>query len=980
MKHFSYLALLLCLVSIKEVNGQYANPYDNNGFTRVFASPYTVTQSDIQPAISPSKVYEGDVVFDDPNGLNISEPITRTFLSEGESIHLTDGTTISPVSNGEVRLIVADPSCYEGGSTETLNLPNINLNNPEQKGGWTLIFQDEFNGTELDLNKWRYLHTPQNQDSDWYTEPGTEREYCAFHRGQDGTNVEVSNGTMKLKAIHENYFASWVDDDGMPHNYNFLTTTPSLSSHQVFHYGYFEARLKMPTDSVHWPAFWLFGGPGWQEIDIIENVGALHGEHKVNTNIHLEGAAGSQYYDNVRDDWQHHHPDYHMEYLMTIPLSQNINIGDDWITMGCLYEEGKISIYINNQLARVFTCMGDEQRLTGADQFNNAMEVRWSIAMQPGYQESYDESVSSGTLSDPMEVDYFRYYQKDESVSKVNENHDKTLVADVDKPSNDHIDELVMIDVDGANGGILVYDVDNDQQMNEFDAAIYPEYVSYLHNDSKFYAVNYDGNGEDLIMINSFDKEEAVRIVDLETGYTLNRLYNNTLFLNFLDFEDRYFLADYTGNGKDELIMINTSQHDGEEFLRVIELKTGNILKSINYLTPTDPNGIGITGWVDLNDKIFLKDLNQDGRFKEMVFVTPEVAENMSEHIRVLDIETENYLFSDHQNSHLGGWIDVDDKIMIGDVDNADPLEELVVVKRNPQTAHVVKVIDLTNGNLKFNVANGTHFDGFQDYCDYVELLNLQGDEDEDLVFVNTSGDLTNSNGQVAYIYDFDFPNTGVQSYNFSTPTFNQENYFLDGAEEFPGIGDRILKGDGVHGTVSHRESIFFLNTQDVITYYLPDFPIGTYKGLGVMSFNGFTELMDLAPEGNEINPDEYYHQFSNWQDGTDFFSSICSGYNSVFNKNEMLLTDSLNTAQSVLPSIFVYPNPAKDMFNIRFDSFNEEGISEITVYDLLGRPIIQLNTSNHLIEIETSDLSKGGYILQVKRKDLLFIERIIKE
>jgi beta-glucanase (GH16 family) len=122
-------------------------------------------------------------------------------------------------------------------------------------GPWTLTFRDEFDGTILDRNVWGTTYPAgertNNDELEWYTD--------------DDTTHVVSNGTLKLVAYKQS------SQGGYPY------TSGMISSHNSFNqmYGYFEARMKLPSGAGLWPAFWLLPVPfNWPpEIDVMENLG-----------------------------------------------------------------------------------------------------------------------------------------------------------------------------------------------------------------------------------------------------------------------------------------------------------------------------------------------------------------------------------------------------------------------------------------------------------------------------------------------------------------------------------------------------------------------------------------------------------------------------------------------------------------------------------------------------------------------------------
>ena len=146
--------------------------------------------------------------------------------------------------------------------------------------GYTLVFEDNFDGKTLDLEKWQYR--------------GSGARRCGFNAP---SQVFLDNGNLILKYQYRTdgeYGEGWYA--GM------------ISARQRFTRGYFEIRCicNDPAGSDFWSAFWLQarapytaeisrGGIGGAEIDIIEafrdrdRTPTYPGSPGVDANIHVTG-------------------------------------------------------------------------------------------------------------------------------------------------------------------------------------------------------------------------------------------------------------------------------------------------------------------------------------------------------------------------------------------------------------------------------------------------------------------------------------------------------------------------------------------------------------------------------------------------------------------------------------------------------------------------------------------------------------------
>jgi hypothetical protein len=128
------------------------------------------------------------------------------------------------------------------------------------------IFREDFNGTSLNLSKWR---------PNWFgtsdtavTKPVNSKEQSCY----DPAQVSVGGGTLRLNAVTRSCTAT----NGVTYPYaSGLITT---KDHFTFRYGYIEARIWTAPGSGpirNWPAFWANGTgqhPATGELDVFEGL------------------------------------------------------------------------------------------------------------------------------------------------------------------------------------------------------------------------------------------------------------------------------------------------------------------------------------------------------------------------------------------------------------------------------------------------------------------------------------------------------------------------------------------------------------------------------------------------------------------------------------------------------------------------------------------------------------------------------------
>jgi beta-glucanase (GH16 family) len=167
-------------------------------------------------------------------------------------------------------LLTRNPGALAQAMTEDLSGIDSDLPDGIPDGRqWQLVFNDEFNGPELDRDKWKVY-------GDGEAMPRRDGFWTA-----DALHIDTSAGTLVMRTYREDgrYFDGCIHTDG-----TFETT-----------YGYFECRAQLHRQEGHWPAFWLWtgamdrvgeGGKNGAELDIFEK---FKTNRKVWHNIHWDG-------------------------------------------------------------------------------------------------------------------------------------------------------------------------------------------------------------------------------------------------------------------------------------------------------------------------------------------------------------------------------------------------------------------------------------------------------------------------------------------------------------------------------------------------------------------------------------------------------------------------------------------------------------------------------------------------------------------
>jgi len=121
---------------------------------------------------------------------------------------------------------------------------------------------------------------------------------------------------------------------------------------------------------------------------------------------------------------------------------------------------------------------------------------------------------------------------------------------------------------------------------------------------------------------------------------------------------------------------------------------------------------------------------------------------------------------------------------------------------------------------------------------------------------------------------------------------------------------------------------------------------------------------------------------------GSDGYSAGANGYGAcgsyqygnfddfLVNVVNVVGVHELNNTKVSLVNI--YPNPSKDNISIRFDESIKEP-AELSIRNLLGEVVMTKNIFTEDQQVDLSFLSKGSYIIEVKSKDLMITQKLMK-
>ena len=296
------------------------------------------------------------------------------------------------------------------GLTAVFSIPMIAVAAPDLSQ-YSLVFEDEFKGTELDPEIWQTgllwgPYEPINNEEQIYVDIlGINADYPHSPFLFTGSSLKiVATETSPMlqpplrpdeddpiwQNFHEYRYNGADESNGelgyQSSDVNYLSGVITSYDSFRFTHGYAETRIKVPAGQGLWPAFWLstsFYVEDVPEIDIVENLG-----QDTNTVYH------TYHYFEPDNDWA----------LISTPsyTTTGVDFSSDWHTFGVLWGPKEIVWYVDGVETRRIT--DDEYSIP-----NQAMYLIANLAVGGNWPGS-----PTGTTQFPaeFEIDYIKAYQK----------------------------------------------------------------------------------------------------------------------------------------------------------------------------------------------------------------------------------------------------------------------------------------------------------------------------------------------------------------------------------------------------------------------------------------------------------------------------------------------------------------------------------------------------------------------------------------
>jgi len=337
------------------------------------------------------------------------------------------------------------------------------------KNPFELAFEDNFNGDSLDLGKWELS-------------PSTQGNYAGGQSLELRTlnNVSISDGICHIIAKKEKIVGRLVNykpehevlQDGLENLRTFDYTSSLLVTRSSFFHGKYEIRCRMPEGNGFWPAFWMFGGERYNEVDVFDSYGGPR--ELINCISHDPEGDGK--------------PTGCNDSFKNFDLTQ-------WHTFTCVFEPDQITFLVDNKpvniIYRVLSAAREpvlcNDNISPGTYFQlesyplEPMKIIFNMAITSKNGPAGSKPVDDTTpFPGSFDVDYIRFWKRTENYFDLfpNPAFEKINI----RSSQSNITKLRVFDLNGLE----VYNMLNSSPVVQLDFSAFTDGVYFIE-------INYDG-------------------------------------------------------------------------------------------------------------------------------------------------------------------------------------------------------------------------------------------------------------------------------------------------------------------------------------------------------------------------------------------------------------------------------------------------------------------------------------------------------
>lgn len=302
------------------------------------------------------------------------------------------------------------------GRDAIVDIDNVTLTQIDQAAEYSYVWEDDFNGQELDQDIWGY-------------ELGRVRGNEQQHYTDSKDNVFLRDGNLVLKVTDRKLEDQYLNPVGSAaRKVKYDSGSVRTSGKKEFLYGRIEMKAKLPKGKGAFPAFWTLGadfnldgdissrqGYGWPacgEIDIMEMIGRT-----IRTDETNEGKQSNKvvyatphfYYANGDADKDGSYSPY--ELGRSIGMDDDFN--DEYHIFGINWSEDRIEWYLDGEIYSTIEYDQSDARIRALQAcFNKPQYIQMNLATGGNWAKNAGDHLADDNTE--FVIDWVRYYQNDE--------------------------------------------------------------------------------------------------------------------------------------------------------------------------------------------------------------------------------------------------------------------------------------------------------------------------------------------------------------------------------------------------------------------------------------------------------------------------------------------------------------------------------------------------------------------------------------
>lgn len=454
----------------------------------------------------------------------------------------------------------------------------------------------------------------------------------------------------------------------------------------------------------------------------------------------------------------------------------------------------------------------------------------------------------------------------------------------------------------------------------------------------------------------------ALTLMNPVNGNLFNNVPSDIGKRVFLDMNDRLFTGNTDQDVFDELVAINMDPNQSNAAIVVFDVATRKTKRLYNHY-------FGLAGWLDNDDKSILADGNGDGRKELVLINTdPSTGPGFLTTFDLTQtghFPAGNPFIQYNMNQTLfDAFNDPCDRILVGDVfenplytqngTKPDISDEIIFINTSQSSSEpAILIMDANTGIALSVISNSAcNFCGWTDFNeDKILVMDVNGDGRSELVFYDENNSFNNGDGAIMTI-DVNQPGSfNIMAMSLFNLTFSTQG--------FMNSEDNVLYGKNTFinplRTSSQDYLVLVNRDQNPITA-----PFSDVSWVVDVSSTSFQTVGLRTPFLNPITNQENFKDLLNGSytyfcDGSSAMMGTQSGSSGggTLQKNNTLVEDVDN------PSLYFYPNPASESLN-----FKNIVASTYEIYDVTGRLCKKGNVDSNSINI--SALHSGIYHMRI--------------